>query len=216
MAATPSRAAGGGPRKCRPGCRPWRWCRSRRRCRAGGRAPRAASDPLGGRGDRRVVERRRALVPRRHQPLGGGRGGQGRADDEAEVTRAVGHGRGGRAEFVEHPQRRRRIVAADRQGLVEGREGAEGLGVREDAAMVHAREIDVRAAVGLFDQGPFVHGLSHHRREGASTRIPSAARRAGSAGPATVPGGCLNHPAASGAVGSSRTLRTVNMPPMSM
>lgn len=53
-------------------------------------------------------------------------------------------------------------------------------------------------------------------RGGRGGRTPSACMRAGSAGPATVPGGCSYQLAGSVPSGCSRTFRTVNMPPMSM
>lgn|GEM_PF-4171064 len=54
------------------------------------------------------------------------------------------------------------------------------------------------------------------RRQVRVTSMPSARSRASSAAAGTVPAGAWNQPAGSAVLTSSRTLSTVNIPPMSM
>ncbi len=84
------------------------------------------------------------LIPRTRQPIGGERGGQRPAGDEAEIPPAGGGDRRGGADIIEQGEDGGRIGGAFRQWPAEGMEPGHRLRRRADAPLRQPREIPRR------------------------------------------------------------------------
>jgi hypothetical protein len=97
--------------------------------------------------NRRIVERRGALVPRQHQPLGGHGRWQCGADDETEIARIIRCDRRGRTCFVEQPQHLGVRAPLFRQRLIKRRQARQCIGIREDTSLAHGRQVCASALI---------------------------------------------------------------------
>ena len=137
------------------------------------------------------------LVPRRHQPVGGERGGQRSADDEAEVARACSRDEARLGAVGQRIDHRRRVLAAFGQRPAEGTAYGRGIGAGGHGAVVQSREERLRAlGSGTEACGTVRHGPTIRRQvklavlDNSEATTPSARlawrRRSGRESPSTA------------------------------